>query len=72
MCEFWEKRVGYIKYEEWSENHHNQCQANYKGSSGIEVDAIVEMFCLFEELHGVKYFNTTTWVMNIIKHLKAY
>ncbi|XP_012235069.2 uncharacterized protein [Linepithema humile] len=58
MCEFWEKKTDSAEYEEWAKNHHNQCQANHEGSSvKMEVDAIVEMFCRSEELHGVKYSN---------------
>lgn len=40
--EFWEKKVDSIEYEEWAENHANECQINYTGSAGkVEVDAVI-------------------------------
>lgn len=55
-CEFWEKKKTTAEYDEWLENHANECHANHKGSSGkMEVDSVIEMFSRSEELHGLKY-----------------
>lgn len=57
VCEFWNKFEGTTEFEEWQENHKDECHANHQGSAKMEVDAAREIFGRSEELHGVKYTN---------------
>jgi len=44
-------------YEEWTKSHLEQCQANDGSVGKREVDAAIEMFSHFENLHSVKHVN---------------
>lgn len=55
-CEIHENVKGTAEYESWLENHHENCAANHKGSTGkMEPDSAVEMFHRSLENYGVKY-----------------
>lgn len=57
-CEHWKKQLDTEEFEEWYENHADECDANHEGSAGkMEVDAVIEMFHRSEELYKVKYAN---------------
>lgn len=75
-CEFWAKEEGTEGYEEWAENHANECQVNHDGSAGrMEVDAVVEMFQRSESLYNVKYAKFAlqiTLLMETLRLLKVF
>ena len=46
------------EFEEWYENHKENCSSNHAGSAGkIEVDSVLEMFSRSIEKFGVMYSN---------------
>ena len=57
-CRNWASKQGTPEFEEWSENHVDDCTANHTGSAGkMEMDGVQEMFLRSENLLGVKYQN---------------
>lgn len=55
-CSLWNGKEETSEYEEWAENHKENCERNHEGSSGkMEVDAVVQMFQRSEKLHNLKY-----------------
>ncbi|KAL7292655.1 hypothetical protein TKK_0013781 [Trichogramma kaykai] len=58
-CQTWEKKdKESYEYQEWFEEHINECTVNHVGSSGLmEVNGIVEMFQRAEEKLKVRYKN---------------
>lgn len=56
QCEVWIKKEGTEEYDEWKEEHTNNCHLNHQGSAGkMEVDAVVEMFEKSEEQYDMRY-----------------
>lgn len=57
-CTFWKNKTYTKEYEEWLEDHEENCSKNHEGSAGkMEVDSMVEMFTKSEEKFSVKYGN---------------
>ncbi|KYN09153.1 hypothetical protein ALC57_18735 [Trachymyrmex cornetzi] len=57
-CEYWESNLNSAEFQEWFENHENECAANHEGSSGkMEVDSIIEMFKRSVKKYKVRYLN---------------
>ncbi|XP_043257881.1 uncharacterized protein LOC122400460 [Colletes gigas] len=57
-CTAWKSKQDDPCYEEWFEQHEEECAKNHTGSAGkMEVDAMKEMFLRSEEKFGVKYRN---------------
>jgi len=57
-CLYWKSKKSENEFEEWFQEHQDQCAANHEGSAGkMEVDAVREMFSRSEEMYGVKYSN---------------
>lgn len=57
-CNYWRIRKNEKEFEEWYEEHAEECAANHSGSvEKMEVDAIKEMFLRSEKKYNVKYSN---------------
>lgn len=57
-CNYWSHKVGTDEYEEWLENHEEECACTHTGSAGkMEVDGIIEIFKRSVERFGVRYQN---------------
>lgn len=55
---YWKNKKGTEKYNEWFEEHEEECLKNHEASAGkMEVASIIEMFLASEEKFGVKYEN---------------
>lgn len=58
QCEHRKKESDTEEFQEWYENHADECDANHEGSAGkMEVDSVIEMFHRSEKLYNVKYAN---------------
>ncbi|XP_046737742.1 uncharacterized protein LOC124406386 [Diprion similis] len=57
-CTFWKNKTHTKEYEEWFEDHEENCLKNHEGSAGkMEVDSMIEIFSRSEEKFGVRYGN---------------
>lgn len=58
LCETWDKKLNTVEYNDWYEDHQNNCSANHSGSFGkMEVDVVIERFERSMEKFGVQYRN---------------
>lgn len=58
QCETWKSKLDSEEYQQWYENHQDDCSCNHSGSSGkMEVDAVIDLFKRSVEKFGVQYRN---------------
>lgn len=58
-CEIMAKKLNHVDFQIWYDSvHHEECYANYEGSSGgMEVQGMINIFKRSEELHNAKYLH---------------